>query len=91
MLQIMAHCVKKTTFYCSLSMQPPFNFNFYLLFNEIKTATSKLTLNLIDNPFDDSPSTPDMVVDQRTFIGPWFKFFNRLVFKQTLCVPLTTH
>jgi len=73
-------------------MQPPFKyFKYYLLFNEIRTTTSKSILNLIDNPLDDSPSTHNMVVDQKKFITPWFKFFDILIFKQTLCVPLTTH
>jgi len=61
------------------------------LLNEIGTTTSKSILNLIDHPLDDSPSTRNIVVDPRKFITPWFKFFDILIFKQTLCVPLTTH
>jgi hypothetical protein len=61
------------------------------LFNEIGLQIQNQALNLIDNPLHDSPSTHNMVVDQRKFITPWFKFFDRLVFKQTLCVRLITH
>jgi hypothetical protein len=67
-------CEKKPHFYCSLSIQPLFNFKYYLLFDEIRIATSKSTLNLIDNPLDDSPSTHNMVVDQGNLLPHGLSF-----------------